>query len=127
MLPRKGLPFASVALALTLVASPSAGYIHFPPPTLRQMCKQSIWIALWGRVSAHEMKSIWSARIAEGRVSAREMKLRQAKLGEGGEDALTLLQNLSSESGGQPIPPGSAWPAAGSESCVGVRKGHCEA
>jgi hypothetical protein len=38
---RKGLPIAGVALAMALVASPSAGYIHFPPPTLRQMCKQS--------------------------------------------------------------------------------------
>jgi hypothetical protein len=37
---RKRPPFVGVALA-ALLASPSAGYIHFPPPTLRQMCQQS--------------------------------------------------------------------------------------
>ena len=38
---RKLLPFVGIVLALAVVASPAVGYIHFPPPTMQKMCKQS--------------------------------------------------------------------------------------
>jgi hypothetical protein len=38
---RKLLPFVGIVLALAMIASRSAGYIHFPPPTMQKMCKQS--------------------------------------------------------------------------------------
>src|SRR5690348_7521829 len=43
---RKLLPFVGVALVAALAASHSAGYIHFPPPTMQKMCKQSTNIRL---------------------------------------------------------------------------------
>jgi hypothetical protein len=33
--------FAVAALVVVLAAAPSVGYIHFPPPTMQTMCKQS--------------------------------------------------------------------------------------
>ncbi len=41
---RKLLPFVGVVLVAALVGSPAAAYIHFPPPTMQQMCKQSVTI-----------------------------------------------------------------------------------
>jgi hypothetical protein len=38
---RKLLPFAGAGLVAVLVATSSTGYIHFPPPTMQKMCKQS--------------------------------------------------------------------------------------
>jgi hypothetical protein len=38
---RKQLSFAGVALVTALAAAPAVGYIHFPPPTMQKMCKQS--------------------------------------------------------------------------------------
>jgi hypothetical protein len=32
---------AGVAIVAALIAAPASGYIHFPPPTLQKMCKQS--------------------------------------------------------------------------------------
>jgi hypothetical protein len=41
VLTRNLLPIAGVVLATALVVSPSVGYIHFPPPTMRKMCQMS--------------------------------------------------------------------------------------
>jgi hypothetical protein len=38
---RKFFSFAGVVALMALVASPAAGYIHFPPQTLPKMCKQA--------------------------------------------------------------------------------------
>ena len=41
MHPRNLLHFVGVVLVMALAASSSVGYIHFPPPTMQKMCKQS--------------------------------------------------------------------------------------
>jgi hypothetical protein len=38
---RKRLYFVGIVLMMAVVASPSVGYIHFPPATMQKMCKQS--------------------------------------------------------------------------------------
>jgi hypothetical protein len=35
------LPFVGVMLTMALASSSSVAYIHFPPPTMQKMCKQS--------------------------------------------------------------------------------------
>ena len=39
MLTRNLLRVGGVVLAMVFAASPSAGYIHFPPTTMPKMCK----------------------------------------------------------------------------------------
>jgi hypothetical protein len=41
MPPRNLLPPVGIVLVMALVASPSVGYIHFPPSTMPKMCRQS--------------------------------------------------------------------------------------
>ncbi len=38
---RNRVYLASVVVGTALLAPPAAGYIHFPPPTMQRMCKQS--------------------------------------------------------------------------------------
>jgi hypothetical protein len=38
------LPCVGTVLGMTVMASPSVGYIHFPPATMQKMCKQSTTI-----------------------------------------------------------------------------------
>jgi hypothetical protein len=38
---RKLLPFVGIVPVLAVIATPSAGYIHFPPLTMPKMCKES--------------------------------------------------------------------------------------
>jgi hypothetical protein len=38
---RRLLPFVGIVLMMAVIASPSVGYIHFPPPTMQKMCKGS--------------------------------------------------------------------------------------
>src|SRR5438270_7894496 len=33
--------FAGVVLVMVVVVTPTGGYIHFPPPTMSKMCRQS--------------------------------------------------------------------------------------
>ena len=38
---RQRLHVIAPVLAVAIVASPAAGYIHFPPLTMQKMCKES--------------------------------------------------------------------------------------
>jgi hypothetical protein len=74
------LPFAGAVLVSAVAASPSAGYIHFPPTTMPKMCQQSANIQVLAVKKYDEEKGVIVFELIEtlkGK-NLKEMSFRHA-------------------------------------------------
>ena len=65
MLTRKRLRWIGIATVMALVASPAGGYLHFPPPTMQKMCKQSTNIRVLAVKKYDKEKGVIVYEVAE--------------------------------------------------------------
>src|SRR5947207_13013598 len=63
--PHSLLRMVGVVAVMALVALPSAGYIHFPPPTMQKMCKISTNIRVLSVKKHDKEKGIFVYEVAE--------------------------------------------------------------